>query len=193
MSTLPPISPELIKAYQDKITQSSSGATAKRKAISLNRFFDWAESEGKIPQNPMAGEKVEAIVEPVKAKNKVGVKTWATIGVTTGLIILIFLLTLKLKLPIPFTINFAQEANIQTIENNKPVADLPTNVPGSIPASTAGIGAWNLFTKLKLTDSTGNPQVGSMSLNFKIFDSEKDGTALYTSPSQSITTDSDGS
>ena len=52
MATLPAISPEIIRAYQDKLSQNASGATLKRKNISLNRFFGWAKEQGHIDENP---------------------------------------------------------------------------------------------------------------------------------------------
>ena len=52
--TLPKISPELIQAYQEQIANSSSEATVKRKEASLNKFFDWAKSQGHIAENPLA-------------------------------------------------------------------------------------------------------------------------------------------
>ncbi len=173
MSTLPTISPELVKAYQEEINKNSSAATAKRKAISLNRFFDWAKGAGHISENPIAKD-----VPPPKPK--ASRRTWATIGTTIALVILLLLLTFKIKSPIPFVINFAQEANLQTTENKT----LPT---ASLPANTAVNGAWNVFAKLKLA------KVGSETLSFKIYNSDKDGTPLYTSDPQTVTTDSNGS
>ncbi len=199
MPTLPTISPELVQAYQEEISKNSSAATAKRKAISLNRFFDWAQGVGHIPQNPMAKEEV---VNPgqtlpsnqiVKIKKNTSARTFGVIGMTVGLIILLFLLVSKLKLPIPFVINFAQEANLQTNQNQN-LANQNTNSPTNpINADSAVNGAWNLFAKLKLTDSDGKPQVGSETLSFKIYNSEKNGSPLYTSGSQTITTDVNGS
>ncbi len=199
MNNLPNVTPEIIKAYQDSLASQGSGATAKRKAISLNRFFDWAHSEGKITSNPMAKEaqpqsSVQGfnVVNTTKEK-KIKTRTWATIGLTSALIILLFLLTFKLKLPIPFTLNFAQEAQIQTNGNGDINNTSLTDNPSSIPANNAEIGAWNLFAKLKLTDSNGSPLTGSQSMSFKIYNSDTADAALYSSQPQNIITDANGS
>lgn len=196
MATLPKLSPEIIKAYQDELAKSSSPATAKRKSISLNRFFDWAQSQGHISANPMNTQAPQTVQSPfiVQApkKAKVPARTWFIVGITGGLAVLIFLLLGKLKLPIPFTINFAQESNIQTISTNQ----IPTNPnasPSANPAGSAVIAGWNLYAKLKLTSVTGTPQVGTQTLSFKIYNTETGGTSLYTSDPQSITTDANGS
>lgn len=198
MPTLPNITPDIIKAYQDSLVGVASPATAKRKTASLNQFFGWAEGSGKIPQNPLAkptsSTSDAVIINPynvssVKKSNK---KTWITIGLTTAIIILIFLLTFKLKFPIPFTLNFAQEANIQTNQNSLAQNNIASPSGGINPASSAVISTWNLYTKLKLMDSTGSPLVGSQSLGFKVYNSEKDGSALFTSPAQSMSTDTNG-
>jgi hypothetical protein len=194
MATLPPISPELISAYQAEIAKSASNATAKRKAISLNRFFDWAKKEGHITENPLSPEVTSnPTIQKQKSKSKIGARTWATVGVTVSLVVLLFLLTFKLKLPIPFIKTPAQESvpesTIQTVINQQG----GTQTPGSIPANSAGIGSWNLYAKLKLTDSEGSPRVGSQSLTFKVFNASSGGETLYTSQPQTITTDSNGS
>lgn len=191
MATLPNISSDVIKAYQDEIAKNSSPATARRKTVALNKFFDWAEGSGEIPQNPMPAI-VTATPQVTKSKKKVGLRTWAGIGVTVGLVILIFLLLQKLKVPIPFISTPAQESSIQTITNNQTTIN-PSATLGSIPANGAVIANWNLYAKLKLTSESGTPQSGTQTLTFKIFNSASGGDALYTSDPQSITTDSNGS
>ncbi|HET7099066.1 MAG TPA: hypothetical protein VFI61_02440, partial [Patescibacteria group bacterium] len=197
MNTLPNITPETIKAYQDEVSKNSSVSTAKRKSISLNRFFDWAKGAGHISENPMAQapgpqEPNYGSSQVIKIKKNVSGKTYAIVGVTFGLIILIFLLTFKLKFPIPFITNFAQEASIQTEQNNNLISAIPEQTPASIPAGTAVNGGWNLFAKLKLTNANGEPQVGSETLTFKLFSTEKDGVPVYTSDPKQVTTDSNG-
>ena len=184
MTTLPKISPEIIKAYQDEISKNSSSATARRKAISLKRFFNWAEGNGKIQENPLQAT-VSSDVTSIKPKtSKIGIRTWATLGITGALAVLIFLLIGKLKLPIPFKINLAQESTTNVIGNQTPST--------SIPANGAVIAGWNLFTKLRITSADGSPQIGSQSISFKIYNSNEGGSPLYSSDPQTITTDADG-
>jgi site-specific recombinase XerD len=57
MPNLTNLTPEIIKSYQDEISKNSSMATVKRKAISMNKFFDWAKDNGHIGENPMKIEK----------------------------------------------------------------------------------------------------------------------------------------
>ncbi len=52
-SSLPNISPDLLKKYLDEINRINSEKTAKRKVSSLNRFFDWAQQKGHIESNPI--------------------------------------------------------------------------------------------------------------------------------------------
>src|SRR5688572_27725041 len=46
MSTLPNVSPELLKKYQEEIESSHASSTSRRKLSSLRRFFDWASAHG---------------------------------------------------------------------------------------------------------------------------------------------------
>ena len=196
MSTLPAITPEVIKAYQNEIGKSASSATVKRKQISLNRFFDWATNEGHIPENPMTPQAQENPFVITKPKKKIGFKTWATIGITAGLMVLVFMLTLKLQIPIPFIKSRAQESIIQTNPGENTISGFPSPSPEaatSISANSAGNGDWNLYAKLKLSDTEGKPQVGSQTLTFKLFNSETGGTALWSSDPKNITTDNSGS
>ena len=48
MSTLPTITPDLIRAYQEEIEKSFSPATVKRKLMSLKKFLDWAKIKGLV-------------------------------------------------------------------------------------------------------------------------------------------------
>ncbi len=201
--TLPNISPETIQAYQNEIAKTSSEATAKRKTISLNRFFDWAQGAGHLTDNPLTNKQISKSTNGQNANNPTdqivrirkhtGARTFAVIGMTTGMMILLFLLVFKLRLPIPFITNFAQEAGLQTQHQSSEQNGAGQAPTASLPANSAVNGAWNLYAKLKLASSTGTPLVGSQTLNFKLFDSAKDGVAVYTSPSQTITTDTSGS
>ena len=189
MSSLPYISPDLVKSYQDQVAKSASPATAERTSISLNRFFDWAKNEGHVDENPLDQTKSQPLATNSKNKDKIKTRTWATICLTISLVILIFLLTWKLKVPIPIVKNFAQGLNNQTAQN---VQNIPQN-PNQIPANSATIAAWNLYAKVQLTDTNGVPQVGSRTISFKLYNQPTGGDALYTSSCQTVTTDSNGS
>ena len=199
MPNLPKVTPEIINAYKEEVGRSGSVATTKRKEVAIKRFFDWAHSNGKVDENPF-GQKaadISTTAQVTRPKRRMGFKTYATIGLTIGLIILIFLLTRKLQFPPNFITNFAfngvPESQIQTVQNNNVGNQTSNASPSAIPAGSAVIGSWNLFTKLKLTDSTGAPQVGSETLTFKIYDQATGGKVLYTSDPQAVTTDTNGS
>ena len=200
MSTLPNISPELIKKYQEEISKNSSEATSKRKTASLNKFFDWAEDRGHVDINPMPAPQQNSgsnyAVTKTNQSHNVGLKTWAILGTTFGIIILIFLLTWKLGSPIEYVKNFAAGTNnnptAEVIINNQNI--LPSNSPEStISASPAANGPWNLYANLKLTDEGGYPEVGSKTITFKVYNTENGGESLFTSDPQTVTTDSNGS
>ena len=190
MANLPNISPDLIKLYQEELAKHSSSATIKRKSISLNRFFDWAKEEGHVDENPFTVPQNQTIIAPkIKGSRNVKARTWVVVGITTGLLILIFLLTWKLQLPIPFIKYFAQEINT----TNTLTTQVITQSPSPIPANSAVVAGWNLYAKLRITDSGGNPVVGAQTVNFKLFNQVSGGDSLYTSPSQTVTTDANGS
>jgi len=190
MPNLPYISPDLVKTYQDEISKRSSTSTVKRKSIALNRFFDWAKAEGHVESNPLeTTQDASVVTHQNKSKGNIKARTWATVGLTTALVIILFLLTWKLKIPIPFIKNFAQENNNQVTQNITNVS--PTS--NTIPANSATIAAWNLYAKLQLTDVNGAPQVGAQTVNFNLYNQSTGGQPLYTSPTQTITTDSNGS
>ena len=109
MASLPQITPEIINAYKQEVGKSASASTAKRKEVAIKRFFDWAHAQGKIDENPFQKKALQAsqVANVSKAKNKFGFRTLAMAGLTLSLVILIFLLTRKLQLPIPFITNFA--------------------------------------------------------------------------------------
>ncbi len=200
MAKLPNVSPELVKAYQEQIGKNSSAATLKRKQISLNRFFDWAQNQGHIDSNPLSQPKpvVEnsnpyTIVTPAKKKNP---RVFMTLTLTGALIVVLFLLTWKLQFAIPFTITPAAESvpntRVQTVTVN-PAAPSPSSSPIAISANTAVNSYWNLFAKLTLTDSNGSPRVGTETLSFKLYNQSAGGAELYSSPAQQIKTDANGS
>ena len=199
MPTLPAISPELVKKYQEEIGKTSSSATAKRKVASLNKFFGWAENQGYVDASPMPVQEkpqTDYLVTSPKTTGKVGMKTWAFLGTTFGLIILIFLLTWKVGSPIEFVKNFAADINSTptaevTVDNQNALADTTQEV--AIPADSASNKSWNLYANLKLNGEDGTPQVGSQTIRFKVYNTESGGNPLYTSEPQTVTTDSEGS
>jgi len=185
MPNLPYISPDLVKSYQDAVAESSSPATAKRKSISLNRFFDWAETQGHIESNPLQKTTPPVQFQVQKPVRHIRIRTFATIGITVGVLVIAFLLVWKLKFPIPFIATPAQETT-NTVSS-------VTQTPCTIPAIPAVNLAWNLFAKMKITDTEGQPVTGAQTLSFKLFNTQTGGSALYTSDPVSVTTDENGS
>jgi len=193
MPALPNISSSLIQKYQEEVSKNSSEATAKRKSASLNKFFGWAQREGHIDANPMPSPPPSpngnhTTINPKSNKN-IGLKTWAILGTTLGIIILIFLLTWKLKFPIQFINNMAANIGGGTVTQ---VVPTPTPASG-ISANPTGNTRWNLYANLKLMDSTGSPQVGSQTITFKVYNTQNGGSPLYSEGPQTVTTDSNGS
>jgi hypothetical protein len=193
MPALPDISSDLIQKYQEEISKNTSVATAKRKSASLNKFFGWAQAEGHIDANPMPSPPPSpngnySTINPKSNKN-IGLKTWAILGTTLGIIILIFLLTWKLKFPIQFINNMAANIGGGTVTQA-----VPTPTPASaISANPTENTRWNLYANLKLTDATGAPQVGSQTITFNVYNTQNGGSPLYSEGPQTITTDSNGS
>ena len=172
--------------------KNSSSATARRKSISLKRFFDWAKASGKIDQNPIQTDNPSSVSSIRIKKNKTKFKTWLIVGLSSTLVVLIFLLVSKLRSPIPSKSDLAQELPIQNPSvNQNPAVPKPSASP--IPANRAVIAAWNLYAKLTLTDQNGIPEVGSQTMTFKLYNSSESTEALFTSSPQTVTTDTDGS
>ncbi len=194
MQTLPKISPEIIAAYEAEMKNSGSKATAKRKLISLNRFFDWAKGAGHMENNPIAlGKTNEVTVTSAAPKrNALSVANFAKVGMLIGLTILVFALTNKLSFPIPFVFTPAKEgipeSKIQTLNQNQldsPVPDNEPSTPDSNTASSAENGSWKLFANLKLS----GPRV----LSFNLYKTNKDSTPVWSSEPQEIKPDTEGS
>ncbi|MEJ2347823.1 MAG: hypothetical protein P8Y17_01305, partial [Patescibacteria group bacterium] len=135
---------------------------------SLKRFFNWAEKEGHIDQNPIStpaapiAEEVETI-NPAKPKSRLPIFIFRSL-VLVGMVIIIFLLVRKLKLPIPFRLAPAAEQEITT--NNTQIEPTTTQV--------ATLSPWTLAAKMNLKDNQGNPAVGSQTITFKLYKTEED-------------------
>ena len=69
MANLPTVSPEILKAYQEEISRTSSPATFKRKEVSLNRFFDWAKNVTKKPSPAMNAAYAAFVTGVVSSQN----------------------------------------------------------------------------------------------------------------------------
>ena len=70
------ISPEILSTYQQEIASRTSPATTKRKMSSLKRFFNWAEKEGHVEQNPVsspAAPVTESVTTTTKTKSRLPV------------------------------------------------------------------------------------------------------------------------
>jgi hypothetical protein len=186
MSKLPYISPELLQSYQTQIAKQATPATIKRKSASLKHFFDWATENGHISENPLGNPR--QITKDVKMPTRrLTAKSIFQLGILGTMIVLIFLLGQKLKIPIPFIKTPASTQEITGISS--PIIPMAT----PITQQTTILSPWKLYTKLTLTDSSGNPAVGSQTITFKIYKNSDDPTSLWTSESQIITTDTNGS
>ena len=106
------ISPELLGNYKQQISQETSEATAKRKMSSLNRFFDWAQSQGHIDKNPIISKDQSQVFVAKDSSSLVNFKNFFRFGIVTAMIILAFLLLRRLRFPIPFLPAPAQDVAV---------------------------------------------------------------------------------
>ncbi len=124
---LPNISPELLKAYQEEIAKRTSPATAKRKASSLRRFFNWAHKEGHIDENPLVQPSGSTITQlPEKPKPSFfrfsNILRFAGLA---GLVVLIFLLAKRVQISIPWRLAPATEEELaQQVPQPTPILPL---------------------------------------------------------------------
>ncbi len=145
------LSPNVIKAYQEELSKTASPATLKRKSASLNKFFDWASSEGyvppaSVPQGSPAMLVPENSTIITRPKKKISAKTWAMLGMTAGGAMLIFAAVWKIGSEIQFTSNRAANALITprplalnvTPRPKSTTTPTPSALPGQlIPADSA--------------------------------------------------------
>src|SRR3989344_7922505 len=101
MANLPYISPELISQYQGHVASTSAQATTKRRISSLKKFFDWAQKEGHVVQNPFVKTIPEAKKSDEKRLSK-QIKIALVLGGTFGMAAVAFLLVRRLGTTIPF-------------------------------------------------------------------------------------------
>ncbi len=149
MTPLSSVTPDKIKAYQEEITRSSSPSTVKRKTASLNKFLDWAESEGHIAQNPIPQATAAVLIPsdtPVitsKKSTMISAKTWAILAGTLMVVVITFFTVLRLDVPIPFITNRAAEGPspnpvaVNTIVIPTPSPRVPFFPTSNIPADSA--------------------------------------------------------
>ncbi|KKR87657.1 MAG: hypothetical protein UU32_C0004G0022 [Candidatus Woesebacteria bacterium GW2011_GWB1_41_10] len=160
------ITPELVKKYQDETSKFLSPATAKRKNISLNRFFNWAKEAGHINKNPLIQ------TQPKTHKSYfISHKSFALVGMTFGIAILVFALAGKLQSPIRYVLNLAiegiPESKIQT-QPGRTSPPSPTPLP--TPASTP-IPAGNTEIPSGVTPTpAGELAIGGTSITIKTTD-----------------------
>jgi hypothetical protein len=150
MTQISNVSNDIIESYWSEMDQSASPATIKRKTASLNKFFDWAASNGHISQNPIipsgSGQLQTSVVVPSETplitpigRSKVSFKTWTIVAGTLILVMLTFWTAIKLKLPIPFIPNKASDLAVNPIATPAPT-QRPTATPvpeAIIPADSA--------------------------------------------------------
>jgi len=168
MPNLPYISPEIIQAYQQEIARRSSKSTAKRKMSSLKRFFNWAQQNGHIEQNPIEVDQIvlPTLVQPsIEGEEKeekrvyVSKKAILTGTFSVALAIIILLLVGRVKIPIPFRKAPASEGDITTVTT-------PTTEKPMV------LSPWTLYARMKLTKRDGSSFTGTQSITFKIYKSE---------------------
>jgi site-specific recombinase XerD len=171
------ISTDLVKKYQSATSSVSSGSTAKRKNCALIRFFNWARDRKYIGNNPLPPSR------PVKKidfhpRRKIDGKTFLIVGLTLTASLTLFLLTWKLKLPIRLAdyLNSRNSSKLQSQFN----------------AAAADNIRWNLYAKLKITDSDGQPLVSPQAFSFKLYDAATGGEPVFVSDSRMVEFDING-
>ncbi|OGM54575.1 hypothetical protein A3F62_03060 [Candidatus Woesebacteria bacterium RIFCSPHIGHO2_12_FULL_44_11] len=116
---LPNITSEVVRAYQEDISNSLSRSSAKRKASSINKFLEWAGQEGYINTNLLA--------QPPVANHKLPVtKLLAWASFVAGAAIFVFAFT-QAKQPAPTN----KESDFVLVPDNYIPAqpDLPIPTP----------------------------------------------------------------
>ncbi|MBI4157447.1 hypothetical protein HY502_01190 [Candidatus Woesebacteria bacterium] len=190
MANLPYISPELISQYQGHVASTSAEATTKRRISSLKKFFDWAQREGHVVQNPF----VKRIPEDKKSslgKLSKRIKIALVLGGTLGMAVIALLLVSKLGTTIPFRLAPAQEptSNVQ-VGTPRPSAVSEESGTGTPPLTSAS--AWTLYNKLKFTDESGEPVQGVQSITFSLYPTQEGTSPIWTSSAQEVVPDSEG-
>ncbi len=132
------ISPELVSNYKQRLNQETSEATAKRKMSSLNRFFDWAQSQGHIDENPLISKDQSQVIVTQDTSSLINLKNFFRFGIITAMVILAFLLLRKLRFPIPFLPAPAEE-----------VAVISTPFPQGTPAAEKPIDTQAIIASIK--------------------------------------------
>ena len=188
MANLPYISPDIIAQYSNQIAKTASLATAKRKMASLRKFFDWAHSTGHIKENPLEEVPQLGIAE-APSFPRFGARVAIGLGVLALSVLLIFLLTRKLQIPIPFLPAPASENGVTQLP--QPTPGIIQTTPGTTSTPTI-LSAWTIFTKMNLKGSDGTPVIGAQTITFKLYKSPDDNTPLWTSSSQQETPDTNG-
>ncbi len=138
MTQINSVSQDIINAYWDDVARSTSPATLKRKNASLNKFFDWAQTQGHIEENPMPSSQVVIpsglpVVTSKPKNNTTRLWTILMLGTSLALAGLIFLTVWKLKLPIPFIANRAADVT----NDINPVSVIPFATPGTNATPTS--------------------------------------------------------
>ncbi|MCX6706222.1 MAG: hypothetical protein NTV24_03940, partial [Candidatus Woesebacteria bacterium] len=174
---LPKIDPELLKKYQEEIAKASSPATMKRKNASLSKFFDWAQNQGHIPENPMqkTGEVYQILQTKRAGRNYKPLLAIASL--TLGIIAIILALK-NVKLPIPSKKSTAQNEIINQISVE--------------PQAPAILSPWTIFTKLNLKDSSGKPVTTNQIITYQLYKEADKNTTVWTSGPVQQTPDTNG-
>ncbi|MFZ5933032.1 MAG: hypothetical protein ACOYT7_03095, partial [Patescibacteria group bacterium] len=116
MPNLPYISPELVREYHREVSTQASPATTKRKMAALKKFFGWAHAAGHIPENPIEQLKIptQPQAEVIPSKPKLKPISLLKLAIPAIMVVFLFLLARKVKLPIPFLPAPAKETALVT-------------------------------------------------------------------------------
>lgn len=186
------ISPELVKTYQEEIEKRTSKSTAKRKMSSLRRFFDWAHDEGHIEEHPLPKvepvftplakkepQKPEPAPKPSKAKRFIAPANILRGGIAVALIVLIFLLVGRVRLPIP--------------SRKTPATETGPEAPSEGVEQPVILSPWTIHARMSLKKTDGTPVTGTQSIGFKLYKSEDDASPLHSFGEKQVTVNADGS
>ncbi len=180
MATLPNITPDLIRKYQEELIGHFSPATVKRKSISIGKFLDWAKSEGIVDTNLgdlLSAQKQKERKISAKPAGKIRLYNWynryrSIPGVNYLNIAIALILTSLVGLGIYN--QFFKNAT-------SPFALTALNRPNRY-----------LSFQGRLTNQFGNPITTATGVVFKLYDNSSGGSTLWNSGSCSVSPDIDG-
>ena len=175
--SLPEVTPELIKKYQNDLSQNFSEASLKRKSISLKKFLDWAKEKGLIEislEKKITVNNAEKFSGKHKARRAFSkwYKGYRNIPGATYLNIAVLIILVS-------ALGFG--IYNQFVKNtSKPLA-----------ATTLTRPSRYLSFQGRLTSQYGNPITAPTNVAFNLYSAATGGTSLWTGTC-SVSPDSDG-